>query len=901
MKKFLLLAVIFAATSLLAFAQDNKVSGVVKDEFGSPIPNVNVVIQSTFRGTTTDANGMFSLLVKPNSTLIFTSIGYIQQTLPAPTSSSPIEIVLQGSRSELDEVIVSASRIEERLLEAPVTVTKVSAKQILAGGGPELFSTLGHFPGVDVNSSSMLFTAISTRGFNSPKSERMIQLADYVDTQVPSLNLNAGNMLGVPELDISSVEIIHGPASALYGANAFNGVLITNSKDPFYSEGLSVKLKGGSRSLFDGQIRYAKKLSDKFAFKINATYFTADDWMADDFSPKRINSAPNNAPGSPFGYDALNKYGEISTEQANLVIVPGQVIYTPGWSEAELINGDNKTTGYRFNPNISYLITDNLKATLDYKTSGGTTSYQSTSRYRLKNLRVDQFKAELKSDNWFVRGFRTVDYGKDSYDLSFLGARMATLNPTAAGLPALPGGAPSYAGLFFGTYGGALQQGATPEQAYAAAAATWPTQGSEAFNALREYNAELNQPAGARLPVNSILSDISGQYDFKLDVLDLIVGGAYRTFALSSQGSVFEDVPGGDRIKNHEYGFYGQAAKSFFDNQLKLQVASRIDFFKNFDSKLSPRASAVYTFGEKRQNNFRTSYATAFRSPAQIDQFIQLDIGNALLLGNVKNGFEGYNTNMLTEGNPVANITAVAGGSTEYNFSAARLDLEQVKTWEIGYKSVIGEKAFIDISYYRSLYNNFIGAQPFVGNRDGSRPTIPETLVAVGAAQGADGEVRNRLNDPNSQTRIMQVWFNNDQEIKTQGLTLAAGYNFMREFNVNANYTYSKMSDVPDGFLAYYNTPENKFNIGIDGEIINNLSYTVNYKWQDGFNYEYPFDIGPIDKIATLDASISYNLGYYNSAIQVGGSNLTNAYNKQIFGGPQFGRMVFAGVSFHIN
>ncbi len=900
MKKILLL-MLFMAFYSLTFAQDINISGTVKDESGNPLPYVTVVMENTFRGTTTDADGRFSLSIKPNTQLVFTSIGYVQQILSVPTGSTSLDVVLQESRSELDEVVISVSRMEERLLEAPVTVTKVSAKQILAGGGPELFSTLGHFPGVDVNSSSMLFTAMSTRGFNSPKSERMIQLADYVDTQVPSLNLNAGNMLGVPELDINSIEIIHGPASALYGANAFNGVLITNSKDPFYSEGLSVKLKGGSRSLFDGQVRFAKKLSEKFAFKINGTYFTADDWMANDFSPKRITSSTNNVPTSPFGYDALNKYGEISTAQAGITIVPGQVIYTPGWSEAELINDDNKTTGYRFNPSISYLITDNLKATVDYKTAGGTTSYQSTSRYRLKNLRVDQFKAELKSDNWFVRGFRTVDYGKDSYDLSFLGARMATLNPTAAGLPALPGGAPSYAGLFFGTYGGALQQGATPAQAHAAAEATWPKEGSDAFNALRKHNVELNQPAGSRLPVNSIMTDLSGQYDFKLDVIDLIVGGAYRSFGLSSQGSVFEDTPGGDRIENHEFGFYGQAGKGFFNNQLKLQIASRIDFFKNFDSKLSPRASAVYTFGEKRQNNLRTSYATAFRSPAQIDQFIQLDIGNALLLGNVRNGFQGYNTTLLTQGNPQANIGAVAGGSKDFDFNASRLDLEQVKTWEIGYKSVISEKAFIDISYYLSNYNNFIGAQPFIGNTNGSRPTIPETLVAVGAAPGADGTVRNRLNDPNSPTRVIQVWFNNNQEIKTQGLTIAVGYNFQKEFNLNANYSYSKMGDVPEGFLAYYNTPENKFNIGMDGEIFNKLSYTVNYKWQDAFNYEYPFDIGPIDKIATFDASVSYKLGYYNSAIQIGGSNLTNAYNKQIFGGPQFGRMIFAGISFQID
>ena len=74
----------------------------------------------------------------------------------------------------------------------------------------------------------------------------------------------------------------------------------------------------------------------------------------------------------------------------------------------------------------------------------------------------------------------------------------------------------------------------------------------------------------------------------------------------------------------------------------------------------------------------------------------------------------------VTQGDPTDNITALAQGSTDFNFNAGRLGLEQVKTWEIGYKSVINEEAFIDITYYRSNYNNFIGAQPFIGNIDGN-------------------------------------------------------------------------------------------------------------------------------------------------------------------------------------
>jgi len=873
------------------------VKGKVTSQGNSPVIGASVKVQGTYTGTSTNNDGSFQLNVsfdKVPVVLEISSIGFETQKISLNGPNSAVKVQLKEAVQNFDEVIVSASRVQERILEAPVTVTQVSAKQIQGGGGAELFSNLSRYQGIDVNSSSMLLTTISTRGFNSPKSERMIQLADYADIQVPSLSLNAGNMLGIAELDIRSVEIIHGPASALYGANAFNGVLLTNSKDPFYSEGLSLKLKGGNRDLFDGQLRYAKKINDKLAFKINGSYFTANDWLADDYSSKRLTSAKNYAPGSAYGYDALNKYGEISTVQAGVSIIPNEVIYTPGWTETGLIADDNKTLSYRINPSISYLITDKIKATLDYKRAGGTTTYQSTSRYRLKNLSVDQFKAEIKSDKWFLRAFRTEDQGADSYDLSFLGARMATLNPTAAGLPAVSGN--SYTALFFGTYGAALQGGASPAQAYAAANATWPKEGSPAFNALRNYNVKLNQPAGSRLPVNSVMSDVSGQYQFGFKAVDLIVGGAYRAFALSSQGAVFEDNIGGESIKNNEFGVYSQASKTLFKDALKLQVAGRLDEFKNFDAKISPRASAVYTFGKKRQHNFRSSYGVAFRSPAQIDQYIRLDIGSALLLGNVKNGFNGYKTSLLTQGSPAANITAVAGGSTAFDYVAPRLDLEQVRTFEVGYKSAITDKLYFDITYYRSDYDNFIGAQPFVGNTDGSRPTVAQTLVAIGAAPGSDTQTRNRLSDPASPTRIIQVWYNNKQKVTTQGVSLGLGYNYMKELNFNANYSYNKIGDVPTGFLAFYNTPENKFNFGIDGELKKKLSYNVNYRWQQGFNYEFPFDVGPIDEIGTLDATLSYKLDKAKSTLQLGGSNLTNAYNKQIWGGPQLGRMIFAGI-----
>lgn len=905
MKKIVLSGVALLCMLLIATTTMAQVSrGTVTDQNNQPLIGVSVVILGTFTGTATDASGNFQLNLNFDRgpvTLVFTYIGYEEQRVVLSAARTDISVKLKEQSIIGNEVIVSASRVAERILEAPVTVTQIQSRQIQAGSGPELFSNLARYQGVDVNSSSMLLTTISTRGFNSPKSERMIQLADYVDLQVPSLNLNLGNMLGVAELDINSVEIIHGPASALYGANAFNGVLITNSKDPFIHQGIGLKIKGGSRELFDGQIRVASKIGDRFAFKINASYLTANDWVADDFTKKRITSAVNNDAGSPFGFDALNKYGEISSAQAGVTIVPGQVIYTPGWAELALIEDDEQTRNLRFHPSISVLLTDKLKATVDYRYSKGQTTYQSTSRYRFKDLSLNQFRAELKTDKWFIRGFRTEDNGGDTYDLSFLGARMATLNPTTVGLPPLPGNAPNHAALFFGTYGAALQQGATPAQAYAAAEATWPKPAGGTFNRLRQFVLKTNQPQGSRLPVNSIMSDISGQYLFTPEFATIIIGGSYRDFSLASSGAVFEDRIGGDPIKNYEYGGYAQITKTVMDDKLKLQLATRVDNFKFFDAKVSPRASAVYTFGDQRQNNFRASYGTAFRSPTQIDQFIRLDIGSALLLGNVRpNGFAGYQTRLLTQGNPNANIGAVAGGSKDFDYFAPKLDLEQVNTFEIGYKTIIDNKLIIDLNYYRSNYDNFIGAQPFVGNTDGTRPTVPQILVAVGAAPGTDGQTRNRLSDPSSPTRIIQVWFNNPTEVTTQGASIALGYTFDRAFTINTNYSFNKIGDLPPGFLSFYNTPKNKFNVGAEGEFKKLYSYSINYRWQESFTYEFPFDIGPIENIGTLDASFSVRMPRTSSTLQIGGSNLTNAYNKQIWGGPQLGRLVYGGITFDI-
>ena len=218
---------------------------------------------------------------------------------------------------------------------------------------------LGRFKGIDVSSSSMLTTSFSTRGFNSSRSERVIQLADYMDTQIPSLSSNFGNMLGTSVLDVASIEIVHGPASALYGANAFNGVILTNSKDPFCDPGLTVRLRGGNRNLLDGQLRYATTIGDRIAFKISGGAMVANDFLADNQSATSTLIEPsNNAAGSGLGYDAVSRYGDIgNTFTAAGGALAGKTVFLPGYTEGELVAGDNKTHSYKIALSLSVLLT----------------------------------------------------------------------------------------------------------------------------------------------------------------------------------------------------------------------------------------------------------------------------------------------------------------------------------------------------------------------------------------------------------------------------------------------------------------------------------------------------------------------------------------------------------------
>ncbi len=901
-------------------------SGSVQSSTGEPLPGATVFVRGTFIGTSTDGNGQFRLTIPAASragneslTLEVSYVGYESLSAVVPLSEGQnLKLTLMASATMLEETVVSASRVQQTMAEAPVTIEKLNAVQISRISSPDIMVGLGALKGIDVSSSALLMSSVSTRGFNSAKSERVIQLSDYIDTQSPSLNVNAGNLLGIPEVDMESVDVLHGPSSALYGANAFNGVILFNSKDPFVYEGLTARIRGGSRDYADAQIRYAKKITPRLAAKLNLSYQQANDFMPVNFSAQdKLLEPTNNPEGSVFGYNAVNRYGDtnpvplsstsgfsvtIRDPATNQLVSPAPFVYMPGFTEQQLVADDNRTFGIRIQPTLSYLLTDKLKATAGYRFSRGTTTYQSTSRYRFKNLETQQFFGEVKSDKFFVRAYTTGDNGGDTYDLNFLGAFLQD--------QLVSDGSKTYKQAFVDTYNDefrrarleaaaanpqltlAQQQAIAVPLAYAAASAQQLQPGSARFNELRNKIITDNTPGkGALIRPESRMSDISAQHQFTLPAkIGLIVGGAYRDFRLGSGGRLFSDTTG-SRINNYEYGAYTQATKGFMENRLKLAFAGRIDFFKNFDPAFSPRASVTYALGKDLQHNFRASYSRAFRSPAQLDQFINLDLGRVYLLGNVAGGFNGYSLALRDAGLATVLTDETPEGrarQASFEVKLPALRLEQVNTVEVGYRAALSEKVSVDANAYFSRYNRFIGARRIFGNTDGTLPDDQQLL----------SNAANLFTNPNSKTRVVQAWTNADQDLDTRGASLGLNYAYSAAVNLTGSYSYNELTttDLPADFQTFFNTPKHKFTLGVGGAIATDFSYGLSYRWAESFRYEMPFAVGQLAAPSSLDVNLGYHVQKLYTTFQAGATNVLDATNIQVYGAPSLGRIIFAGL-----
>ncbi len=904
------------------------ISGVIRDAAtGELITGAVITLKGTTEAVTTDVDGKFDLVTDANPpyVLIISYIGFEPMEINVPVSGSSVDVRLRPKEIKLKDVEITGSRISEKQKEAPLTVESMDIIAIKECPQNSFYEGLGTLKGVDLTSASLGFTIVNTRGFNSTSPVRSLQLIDGVDNQSPGLNFSLGNFLGSPELDVLKVDMIAGASSAYYGPNAFNGVIAMTTRSPFINPGLEVSVKVGERSLFETAVRWAqvfrnKNDEEKFGYKINLFYMRANDWEANNLS-----AASNSRDGvqNPGGYDAVNRYGDEDITGANNAMSLSQQAqypglkrwYRTGYLEKDIV--DYNSNNLKASAAFHYKLSKNTEAIFASSFGTGTTVYQGDNRYSLKDILFFQNRLEIRRENkFFVRAYATNEDAGKSYDAVFTAILMQNaaksddqwsrdyrnywiyedIYTRAHSLPGFPPLQFPY---------DTAQANAVMLQ-YNDTVVSWHRGASDYsnFEALTIENQPFYSPGTARFDSllqsvtsrktfkeggsgfydKSALYHIQGEYKFTPSFMDIIVGSNFRLYKPDSRGTIFADTSG-EKITNSEFGVYTGFEKKLSGEKLKLNLTMRLDKNENFDYLFSPALSAVYVL----QNNhvFRLSFSAAIRNPTLSDQYLYYNVGRAILLGNIT----GYDSLATISSLPdYFNSPTLDKNLIKY-FNADPVRPEQVKTIEAGYRATVFENIFMDVNYYFSFYKDFIGYN-------------------IGAKlEFQDPPFANRLKSLN----VYRIASNAEDLVVTQGGSIGINYYFKKYYAVVANYSYNFLDrrGSDDELIPAFNTPVNKFNIGLNGRDIranlfgwqvSNIGFNINYKWVQGFEFEgSPQFTGMVDTYGLVDAQVNYRMKSINATFKLGASNVLNNKVYQVYGGPQVGRLAYFSVLVNIS
>ncbi len=907
----------------------------------------SVVIKGTTIGAQTDFDGKFQLKTEAKYpiTLMVSYVGYVPTELVVK-SEAPITIKLQKTSFDFKEVQIIDSRVSDKQKQNPLTVESMDIIAIKETPALNFYEGLSQLKGVDLTSASIGFKIINTRGFNSTSPVRSLQLIDGVDNQSPGLNFSLGNFLGAPDLDVLNVDVVLGASSAFYGPNAFNGVISMKTKSPFIHKGLTASVKVGERNLFETAVRYAEAFKNKkgienFAYKLNIFYLKVYDWEANNMNatPQSISKT-----GNPGGWDAVNRYGdEISFDQrSSNVTQPGlNTFHRTGYKEKDLV--DYNTYNGKVSGSAHWKLGNKLDKEFIVASNfgAGTTVYQGDNRYSLKDILFFQNRLELRKENdWFVRAYATNEDAGKSYDAVFTATLMQNaakkddkwydsyitnwrdsaykVLTTLPGYPTNPFGNPDFrrvqdsvlaanSGLIYNFHQQArawADLGPSPLNLSDTSIAYFQpgtTRFDSAFNATISRTSYLN--GGSRFFDKSSLYHIMGEKKKQVNQYSFTYGGNGRLFRPNSRGTIFNDTmqtkavvntvrnwnntsdsmigyryenTDYKRITNVEVGAYGGVERLYLDENLKVSVTARLDKNQNFNLLFSPAASLVYT--KDKITVYRMSFSSAIRNPTLADQYLNYNLGTARLVGNL----EGYKNLATVE--TFREYLNNRDSVIKY-FDVQAIRPEKVKTIEFGYRTTLFNKLFVDMNYYFSRYKDFIGYNVGVTFEELSTVALVTNI------------------------KVLRVAANATDVVTTQGYTVGLNYFFSKFYAINGNYSYNALNlrGSTDPIIPAFNTPRNKFNIGVSGRDIekvvklgnieiplNKWGFNINYKWIEGFLFEgSPQFTGNVPTYSVVDAQINHTVEKYKATVKLGASNLLNNKVYQVYGGPLVGRLIY--------
>ena len=941
-----------------AFSQNIVLSGNVKNATTKEIvPSVSVEIKGTDAGTFTDDKGNFRITTSRTLplTLIFSSIGYDPQEV---TVSDPqnINVELNPGSSLGVEVVVSASRVPQKILESPVSIERISTSTIRNTPSTGYYDILRHVKGVDMVYSSLTFATPSTRGFNGSGNARLNQLVDGMDNQAPGLNFAVGSVVGVTELDVESMELLPGASSALYGPGGMNGTILINSKDPFKYQGLSFQVKTGimhvdkkqrdnAGAYHDWSVRWGQKVSERFAFKIGAQFIQAKDWVGTDKTNYQQGDISQNQYGnvktgdrtSDPNYDGVNVYGDETTANladpnpsanalalvaaaikqqfqsqlpqqvydaaaayldSTVISYPSMNVSRTGYEEKDVLN--NNTVDVKLSGGLYYKLTDAIEASLVGYWGTGNTVYTGSDRYSLKDLKIGQYKLEFRHKNWFARAYTTQENAGESYN-----ATITTRLFNEQWKPSKTNWYPEYTQAF-------LLSKVTPYvQALVNQTPFTATPDVNAHAAARAF-ADIGRPAPNSSQFDNIFdkvraTPISEGGGLFLDKSDLYMAeGQYNFSNLLSFAELLVGANYKQYVLNSQGTLFADTAGSINISEIGAYAQLSRGFL---DDKLRFTASGRYDKNENfegrftprftalyklaEDHNLRASYQTAYRFPTTQNQWINLVIGGGtVLIGGLPELRDFYNF----KGNPAYSVNSVrAAGAALMGGAPPEEALALLQEQQFGEYKPETLRSF-ELGY-KGLVDKkiLIDVYGYYGKYENflGRTIVLQSLVPGNPLGLFSG----------STSRAISVAINSAGKVTTYGFGASVDYLMPNNFVLNGNITTDRIKDVPQGFVSFFNAPNYRLILGFGNTGFGyqkRFGFRADMRNQDGYYFESDFRQGNIPGFTIIDAQVSYKFPKTRSMVKLGATNLTNKYYKTAFGNPEIGGLYYVSFGYNV-
>ena len=391
---FTLLA--FQAASLHAASLKGKVTDA---DTGEPLPYANVIVAgSDGVGTSTRGDGSYSLeLPAGEHTIEVSFLGYGSDAtlVRLGPAIGRHDVSLASTSVFMDAVVVSASRHAEKIMDAPAAVAVINSAEMQAREATTAAEHLTTIKGIDYTASGLDTYQISARGMNSTFPRRMLVMTDNRSNLLPGLGIIQWSMLSAGSEDIERMEVVMGPASALYGNSAMSGTVLIQTKSPLTYQGLSGSLSAGERESLKGSVRYANTAKDgKLGYKLSFEHFGGHDWEL---------LLPGE-PGSELTSDLVPVAGDRSNVWWGAPDTPDEV------------NFDIETD--RVDARFDYETGDRSRLSF-YAGQSEASSIVVTGlgRYQVVDWTTGYAQAQYQDEDWFLQGFITQNNAGETFSL----------------------------------------------------------------------------------------------------------------------------------------------------------------------------------------------------------------------------------------------------------------------------------------------------------------------------------------------------------------------------------------------------------------------------------------------------------------------------------------------------